>query len=331
MSGVEPERTCHCDTDNRCYSHAFFPDVTTGERRWGIDDSATYPTMEDGDIYECTLEAGASANIGNSTVDASNNLNFDGFDPYICDSMYQFASQQPDWIEGQFNAVPHITGNFGFHPLMQPDHHSTIPFNGQNGLASNLAAFASGIFNGVIGNNIHYQSLQLEYEQINANASYSKIQASVLYSSNPAGNEYLMQPSQDLSQEQMDLQMFSTEMQPRSDFYPHNSDDTSTWNIARNPDTQNASIQPPYPIVGLPVVLSTNSPQLQPLTDRFPCTRPGCPRTFRRISDRRRHSESVHSTDKGRYICHHAGCRKNKFPGYSRPDKLHEHLREKHP
>ncbi|KAE9373625.1 hypothetical protein N431DRAFT_338382 [Stipitochalara longipes BDJ] len=62
----------------------------------------------------------------------------------------------------------------------------------------------------------------------------------------------------------------------------------------------------------------------------IPCNYPACNKTFKRVSDRSRHEYSVHFQTSGLHLCPIAGCPKNHGKGYSRPDKVMEHLWKKH-
>ena len=75
---------------------------------------------------------------------------------------------------------------------------------------------------------------------------------------------------------------------------------------------------PPNPTIALmPDLLLTVPPN-----DRFACI--ACEKTFKRDSDRIRHENSIHF--KRAYLCPVAGCAKARGKGYSRPDKVREHL-----
>ena len=60
------------------------------------------------------------------------------------------------------------------------------------------------------------------------------------------------------------------------------------------------------------------------------CAYAPCTRRFRRISDRIRHESSVHLNIQGTHLCPIAGCAKSQGAGYSRGDKVTEHLWKKH-
>ncbi|CZR65162.1 uncharacterized protein PAC_15062 [Phialocephala subalpina] len=61
---------------------------------------------------------------------------------------------------------------------------------------------------------------------------------------------------------------------------------------------------------------------------RLRCRLPGCNKVFGRLSDLERHWQSVHLGL--RHHCHVRGCPNNKGKGYSRLDKLKDHLRKGH-
>jgi hypothetical protein len=60
------------------------------------------------------------------------------------------------------------------------------------------------------------------------------------------------------------------------------------------------------------------------------CNYPTCVQTFKRDADRSRHEQSVHFKNPGLHLCPIAGCPKSYGKGYSRPDKVTEHLWKKH-
>lgn len=61
-----------------------------------------------------------------------------------------------------------------------------------------------------------------------------------------------------------------------------------------------------------------------------PCTQPACPATFRRQYERARHEAAVHGINRGLHHCPIVGCTKSHGAGYSRADKVTEHLWKKH-
>jgi hypothetical protein len=71
----------------------------------------------------------------------------------------------------------------------------------------------------------------------------------------------------------------------------------------------------------------------QPLLDSdipIPCHQFGCFATFKRDPDRIRHEAAVHGINKATYLYHVVGCNKSQGVGYTRKDKLTEHLWQKH-
>lgn len=71
--------------------------------------------------------------------------------------------------------------------------------------------------------------------------------------------------------------------------------------------------------------------QLQ-LRVRVMCTHPGCSNTFRGDPERIRHQDAVHGVNQllQLYLCPVVGCAKSQGRGYTRKDKLTEHMWKKH-
>jgi hypothetical protein len=69
---------------------------------------------------------------------------------------------------------------------------------------------------------------------------------------------------------------------------------------------------------------------LKPHDIPIPCHQFGCFATFKRDPDRIRHEAAVHGINKATYLCHVVGCNKSQGVGYTRKDKLTEHLWKKH-
>jgi len=106
-----------------------------------------------------------------------------------------------------------------------------------------------------------------------------------------------------------------------------------------------------FPPLGNPVVpgipaliplIQSTVPALQPPPaftpgpamnqNRIPCSILGCPVFFNRDGDRIRHEASVHGLNQvfQLYLCPIAGCMKSQGAGYTRKDKLTEHMWKKH-
>lgn len=62
----------------------------------------------------------------------------------------------------------------------------------------------------------------------------------------------------------------------------------------------------------------------------FACTQPGCQAMFRRDTDRIRHEASKHGVNGMLHFCQVLGCPKSLGAGYTRKDKLTEHMWKKH-
>jgi hypothetical protein len=64
---------------------------------------------------------------------------------------------------------------------------------------------------------------------------------------------------------------------------------------------------------------------------RFLCTKEGCTSSFTRKADRDRHLDTQHGNVR-HFHCHILGCNRGvgNWKGYSRIDKLQEHMRKKH-
>ncbi|KAE8448920.1 hypothetical protein EG329_008716 [Mollisiaceae sp. DMI_Dod_QoI] len=60
------------------------------------------------------------------------------------------------------------------------------------------------------------------------------------------------------------------------------------------------------------------------------CAYPPCTKRFNRNYERVRHEDSVHRNNQGAHLCPIAGCDKSQGNGYSRADKVIEHLWKKH-
>jgi hypothetical protein len=62
----------------------------------------------------------------------------------------------------------------------------------------------------------------------------------------------------------------------------------------------------------------------------FPCSHLGCTKSFKRDYERTRHESSVHGINQGIHLCPVTGCEKGHGGGFSRADKVKEHLWKKH-
>jgi hypothetical protein len=63
---------------------------------------------------------------------------------------------------------------------------------------------------------------------------------------------------------------------------------------------------------------------------RIPCTYPPCTKNFKRDYERIRYENSMHLNTQGTHLCPITGCSKSQGKGYSRSDKVTEHLWKKH-
>jgi hypothetical protein len=71
--------------------------------------------------------------------------------------------------------------------------------------------------------------------------------------------------------------------------------------------------------------------QQQRQASRFSCSQPGCSKTFSRKDCLTRHENGrAHSLVWGLHMCPIAGCRMNRGEGFSRRDKVKEHLYKQH-
>jgi hypothetical protein len=91
----------------------------------------------------------------------------------------------------------------------------------------------------------------------------------------------------------------------------------------------------PGPITAPPAPTSfqqavINGPPVMMTYQRTHCTQPGCTQTVSRRTDLPRHLSSVHGINQRRHLCPHATCPKSHGAGYSRSDKLNEHLWKSH-
>jgi hypothetical protein len=102
------------------------------------------------------------------------------------------------------------------------------------------------------------------------------------------------------------------------------------------PVTSGSSPNGHAPAIAIPVVAGSAIPTSAPTAaiqpaprQRVPCTI--CPTTFARASDLHRHMSSMHNMGpQVLHLCSVPGCPKSVAPGYSRRDKVVEHLRKVH-
>jgi hypothetical protein len=73
-----------------------------------------------------------------------------------------------------------------------------------------------------------------------------------------------------------------------------------------------------------------NPPSLLGSDIPIPCNQFGCFVTFRRDPDRVRHEAAVHGINQALHLCPVFGCNKSQGRGYTRKDKLTEHMWKKH-
>lgn len=73
----------------------------------------------------------------------------------------------------------------------------------------------------------------------------------------------------------------------------------------------------------------TTVPAQQVPPANLPCQH-GCNKVFGRSADRDRHDSTIHGINRGTHLCNIAGCIKSQDGGYSRADKLKEHMWKKH-
>jgi hypothetical protein len=87
--------------------------------------------------------------------------------------------------------------------------------------------------------------------------------------------------------------------------------------------------QPPTPL-GYATVQNQATVSALPAATAFACTQPGCQAMFKRYTDRIRHEASKHGINGMLYFCQIVGCPKSFGAGYTRKDKLTEHMWKKH-
>jgi hypothetical protein len=99
---------------------------------------------------------------------------------------------------------------------------------------------------------------------------------------------------------------------------------TPAFNYLHNQPRNTANDSPPV------LASSRNVSSLIAKRRRHQCTLPGCSATFTRVADRKRHLETIHGNGV-RYFCPQRGYTKGCGTGYTRFDKLQEHMNKKHP
>ncbi|PVH67862.1 hypothetical protein DL98DRAFT_662444 [Cadophora sp. DSE1049] len=90
-------------------------------------------------------------------------------------------------------------------------------------------------------------------------------------------------------------------------------------------------LNPIYPTMPMVVPAAIIAAPTSTTQGQFVCTFPNCITTFTRNTDRIRHESSVHGLNRPLYLCPIQRCNKSIGPGYTRKDKLTEHLWKKHP
>jgi hypothetical protein len=101
-------------------------------------------------------------------------------------------------------------------------------------------------------------------------------------------------------------------LDPRAGLYPYDNDPFRN----QNPTAQSMAV-----------------PLMPPQTQlHIQCTALGCRAIFKRDPDRLRHEAAVHGINQALqlYLCPIIGCPKSQGTGYTRKDKLTEHLWKKH-
>ena len=87
------------------------------------------------------------------------------------------------------------------------------------------------------------------------------------------------------------------------------------------------SSHPPSSVTGGP--LPTNSAAVTEAGGRFGCPRPGCNKTFGRAGDLERHTKK-HQDGPKEHDCPIRDCPRQGTHGFTRKDKLNDHLKAKH-
>jgi hypothetical protein len=109
----------------------------------------------------------------------------------------------------------------------------------------------------------------------------------------------------------------------------YNTGDTQSDFGTQNPHIDNP---PAYNSSPNPLISARNTVLAQQAVDAsstFPCQY-GCNRVFVRSADLDRHNSTVHGINRGTHLCPVSNCIKSQGSGYSRADKLKEHMWKKH-
>ncbi|KAL2075191.1 hypothetical protein VTL71DRAFT_133 [Oculimacula yallundae] len=86
-----------------------------------------------------------------------------------------------------------------------------------------------------------------------------------------------------------------------------------------------------YPtLAAAPMVAPTFPLAITPNGRSSQCSFPGCFKSFKRVSCRKRHEDTVHLGIPGTNLCPIRGCIKSQGGGWKRADKVTQHLWEKH-
>ena len=136
---------------------------------------------------------------------------------------------------------------------------------------------------------------------------------------------------------QAPLGYFQSPVMISCDLYPPTSrDGFSDQNLSFNPQHSSQSLNQSLedndiiPMPMLPISASTSiavpAPSSAPSSGRFTCSYFPCNKKFKRNPDRVRHENSIHSNHPGVHLCPVIGCAKAQGKGFSRPDKVTEHL-----
>ena len=111
--------------------------------------------------------------------------------------------------------------------------------------------------------------------------------------------------------------------------------DDAGFQHAQGPQGQTQASQDEAQVLPGPTTIPNQPNPVQQLTatvSTFACAHGNCNQAFRRKSDLARHRKTVHGMNLVKFFCHIPGCSKGRGhgEGYSRDDKLTEHLWKKH-